>query len=131
MFDTLVYYIPHSNDIQNGQMFLMEVDSSKKDELMKYLKLFKVKRKVELEDVKDQFRLFAINNFCGDAAKSPLNLESNVDKTNLILNYVNVIIKFINNDSDGTSFEENLNEKYDLEFRSFTCVILLWFEYSR
>lgn len=48
MFDTLIYYFPHANNLQDDQRFLLEVDSNKKEDILKYLKIYRVKRKVQL-----------------------------------------------------------------------------------
>ena len=58
MYDVLVY----ANEGINKQEFLIEHDSDYTNELMKFLNVFKIKKKVEISQVDNEFNLYALVN---------------------------------------------------------------------
>lgn len=58
MYDVLVY----ANESINKQEFLIEFDSDYANEFMKFLNVYKIRKKVEISQVDEEFKLFALIN---------------------------------------------------------------------
>lgn len=73
LYDTLI----HKWD--SAESFMLECDNDVLNMLQKHLKIFKLRRKVEIEDVNQNFRLWALVSQCDDAIDTKTNTQSNVN----------------------------------------------------
>lgn len=71
--DSIIYKLNESNE---DNEYLVEIEKSALNDFLKLLKIYKIKKKVEITTVDDQFKVFAITN----------GLESSVSHQSIILN---------------------------------------------